>query len=212
MVTPVLGTVTSGDISACTSTNIALVTPDLGVPTAIDISAATGTVTSLTLVTPALGVVASGDVSACTSTSQTFVTPILGTPTSGVLTNCTGNPILGQPAAEAITATVGGGTTGLITATTKFAAVTSDDATKQISLPAAIGGKELRIFVAATGCELISAVVGDKVNNVVVGATNEAALVAGTIYTCVYDGVDNWVMTGLTNLGVVETPVVPDGL
>ena len=186
-VAPALGTVASGDISACTSTNLALVTPDLGVPTAIDITAATGTVTSLTLVTPALGVVASGDISACT-----------------------GNPILGQPAAEAITATADGTGTGLITATTQFAAITTDDINKQVSLPAAVGGKELRLFVAATGCELISAVAGDKVNNVVVGATNEAALVAGTLYTCVYDGVDNWRMTGVDALGAVEAPVVPN--
>ena len=67
LVTPVLGTPSAGDISACTSTNMVLTTPDLGVPTAIDITAATGTVTSLTLVTPALGTPASGDVSACSS-------------------------------------------------------------------------------------------------------------------------------------------------
>jgi hypothetical protein len=76
-----------------------------------------------------------------------------------------------------------------------------------------VDGKELRLHCAATGCELISAVAGDKVNNVVVGATNEAALVAGTVYTLRYvASTTNWVMTGLTALGAVETPVIPDAL
>ena len=113
----------------------------------------------------------------------------------------------------AVTATVDGLTTGLIPATASVVEVTSDTATKQISLPAAVDGKKLRIHVAATGCELISAVAADKVNNVVVGATNEAALVAGTTYELRYVlSAQNWVMTGLTALGAVETPVIPDAL
>jgi len=114
---------------------------------------------------------------------------------------------------DAVTATADGLTTGLIPATAQNVEITSDDATKQVSLPAAVDGKELRLRVIATGCELISAVATDKVNNVVVGATNEAALVAGTLYTLRYvAATDNWVMTGLTALGAVETPVVPDAL
>ena len=113
-------------------------------------------------------------------------------------------------ATEAVTATVDGLTTGLITATSEYVTVTSDTATKQVSLPAAVAGKKMKIVVPTTGCELISAVAGDKVNNVIVGATNEAALVAGTVYTLEYDGTDNWVMTGLTALGAVETPVISD--
>ena len=90
LVTPNIGVVSAGDVSACTSTSQTLVTPALGTPSALVLTNATGTVTSLTLVTPALGVVASGDVSACTSTSQTLVTPDLGTPSALVLTNATG--------------------------------------------------------------------------------------------------------------------------
>jgi hypothetical protein len=114
--------------------------------------------------------------------------------------------------ADAVVATVGGATTGLIPATAHFAEVTSSVNTKQVSLPAALAGKQIYIFCGTNGCELISAVAADKVNNVVVGATNEAALVAATLYSVVYDGVDNWVMTGLTNQGAVETPVVPNSL
>jgi hypothetical protein len=115
-------------------------------------------------------------------------------------------------APEAIVATTGGATTGLISADTTFANVTTDSINKQVSLPAAVAGKKLKILVAATGCELISVVAADKVNSVVVGATNEAALVAGTTYSLEYDGTDNWVMSGLTALGAVETAVVPDTL
>jgi len=111
-----------------------------------------------------------------------------------------------------VVATADGLTTGLIPATAEFVTVTCDTITKQISLPAAVAGKILRIFVPAVGCELISAVAADKVNNVVVGATNEAALVAGTHYTLRYDGVDNWVMDGLTATAGVEVPVIPDVL
>jgi hypothetical protein len=113
---------------------------------------------------------------------------------------------------ETVVAIAGGGTTGLITATSEYVTVTSDGATKAVSLPAAVAGKRMKIVVPSTGCELISVVAGDKVNNVVVGATNEAALVAGTVYSLEYDGTDNWVMTGLTALGAVESPVVPDAL
>ncbi|CAB4188478.1 hypothetical protein UFOVP1176_23 [uncultured Caudovirales phage] len=61
MVTPVLGTVTSGNISACTSTNMVLTTP--------------------TMTGPILGTVTSGNISACTSTSMVMVTPVLGAAT-----------------------------------------------------------------------------------------------------------------------------------
>jgi hypothetical protein len=116
------------------------------------------------------------------------------------------------PTQEDVVATTGGATTGLISAASTLVNATTDSINKQISLPAAIAGKKMQIVVAATGCELISVVTGDKVNGVVVGATNEAALVALTVYSLEYDGTDNWVMTGLTALGAVETAVVPDTL
>ena len=113
----------------------------------------------------------------------------------------------------AVTSTADGLTTGLIPATASVVEITSDTATKQVSLPAAVDGKELRLHCLATGCELISVVAGDKVNNVVVGATNEAALVAATVYTLRYVlSATSWVMTGLDALGAVEAPVVPNAL
>jgi len=112
---------------------------------------------------------------------------------------------------DAVIATTDGLTTGLILATTHYAQITSSVATKQVSLAAAIDGKHLYLMCFTNGCEVISSVAADKLNNVVIGATNEAALVAGTLYSLTYTADDgNWVMTGLTNTGAVEAPVVPD--
>jgi hypothetical protein len=112
----------------------------------------------------------------------------------------------------AVTATTGGGTTGLIPAGAALVVVTSDDADKQISLPAATVGDRIRILVGATGCELISAVATHKVNDVTVGATNEAALTAENLYDCQYVATDTWVVIGYTKLGAVQAALVPDAL
>jgi len=110
--------------------------------------------------------------------------------------------------ARTLTATVAGAS---ILADTTFVTVTSSVATKIVNLPAAVTGKQIQVFCGANGCELRSDVAADKVNNVVVGATNEAALIAGTLYSLRYNS-GNWVMTGLTALGAVEAPVVPNAV
>jgi hypothetical protein len=69
LVTPLLGTPTSGVLTNCT-----------GLPVA---GGGTGVTTS------------TGSGAVVLNTSPTLVTPLLGTPTSGVLTNCTGLPIAG---------------------------------------------------------------------------------------------------------------------
>ena len=113
----------------------------------------------------------------------------------------------------AVTATTGGGTTGLITAGYNFVTVTSDSANKTISLPAAeTVGQEIRILIGTTGCELISAVATDKVNEVVVGATNELALTAEALYTCTCTKPGFWIVTGETKLGARIAALVPDAL
>jgi len=129
---------------------------------------------------------------------------------SGVLI-ATAGPIQDR-SSEAITSTTGGGTTGLITAGTKYAVVTSDSANKQISLPASVVGDEIEILVGTNGCEMISAVAGHKVNEVTVGATNELALVADSLYRCKYTKTNYWIVTGITKLGAVEAALVPDAL
>lgn len=112
----------------------------------------------------------------------------------------------------AVTATTGGGTTGLIPAGASFVTVTSDSADKQISLPAGTVGDVIRILVGGTACELISAVTADKVNEVVVGETNELALTAEALYTCTYTKSGYWIVTGETKLGARIAALVPDSL
>jgi hypothetical protein len=114
------------------------------------------------------------------------------------------------PKQSAVTATSDGLTTGLIPAGTSFATVTSTDANHQVSLPAGFIGQILRILVGTTACELVSAVAADKVNEVTVGATNELALTAEALYTCVYTKSGFWIVTGLTKLGAAQAALVPD--
>lgn len=114
---------------------------------------------------------------------------------------------------EPRTATVGGGTTGLITQGTKFVTITAGgDANSQISLPAATIGDIITLITPSVGCELISAVAAHKVNNVVVGATNELALVANSSFRCEFVAANTWVVRGFTNLGADIGALVPNGL
>lgn len=112
----------------------------------------------------------------------------------------------------AVVATVGGGTTGLIPATANFFTATSDNADKQISLPAAVVGKKMRGLIVGAACELISVVAAHTVNDVVVGATNEAALVQDALYEFEYVATNKWIVTGKTKLGAVIAAIVPDAL
>jgi hypothetical protein len=114
------------------------------------------------------------------------------------------------PSIQAVTATSDGLTTGLITAGKNFVTVTSANAGHQITLPASSVGTVIKILVGATGCELICATAADKINDVVCGATNEAALTATNLYTCQYVATNLWVVTGLTKLGAAQSALVPD--
>src|SRR3972149_9691128 len=80
---------------------------------------------------------------------------------------------LQKRASSVVTATTGGGTTGLIPAGVSFVSVTSDSADKQISLPAGTVGDRILVLVGATGCELIAAKAGAKVNEETVGGPNQ---------------------------------------
>jgi len=113
---------------------------------------------------------------------------------------------------SAVTATADGLTTALIPASATFVTVTSANANHQISLPAGYVGKVLRILVGTTACEMISSVAADKVNEVTVGATNELALTAEALYTCVYTKAGFWIVNGQTKLGAAQAALVPDAL
>ena len=112
--------------------------------------------------------------------------------------------------AEARTVTTNGDGTGLITQSTKFVAVTSDLNTKRLSLPAAEVGDIIIIRTPAVGCELVSAVAGHKINDVVVGATNELALAADSTFRCEYVKLNTWIVRGFTKLGADLAALVPD--
>ena len=128
-VTPALGTVASGVISACTSTGQVLATP---------------TLTSPTMTAPVLGTVTSGNISACTSTSMVMVTPVLGTPTSGNLSNCTSTSM-------ALTTPVIGAATGTSLSTTGNIVVSS---TGKVGYATGSGGTVTQATSKATGVTL----------------------------------------------------------
>ena len=107
-VTPALGVVASGNISACTST-------------------------SMVLVSPVLGTVTSGNISACLSTSMVMVTPVLGAAT-GTSLSTTGNQVISGTGKQGY-ATGAGGT--VTQNTSKATAVTLSKSTGQITLNAA---------------------------------------------------------------------------
>jgi hypothetical protein len=110
LVTPILGAVTSGNISACTSTSMVMVSPILGTPTSGTLSNCTGLPVgtgisglgagmATFLATPSSANLAAvltdetGTGANVFANTPTLVTPILGTPTSGNLTSCTGLPL-----------------------------------------------------------------------------------------------------------------------
>ena len=106
-VTPALGTVASGNISACTSTSMVMVSPVLGTPT-------------------------SGNISNCTG-SPTLTAPVIGAAT-GTSLSTTGNQVITGTGKQGY-ATGSGGT--VTQATSKATGVTLSKPTGQITLDAA---------------------------------------------------------------------------
>lgn len=117
-----------------------------------------------------------------------------------------------QSKATSVTATTGGATTGLIPSNASHITVVSDNADKQITLPAAIVGMKITIVTPATGCELICLTAGNKINDVICGGTNEAALVADSHYEVTCISSTEWILVGYDKLGAHVAPIVPDAL
>lgn len=113
--------------------------------------------------------------------------------------------------AESVTATTDGLTTGLISVTARHVTVTSDDANKIVTLPAAVVGKEITMYVGATGCEVRTPASSNvKINDVDSDGTNEAAIPATTLcrFTCTSS--TTWLLEAIDELGAVITAIVPD--
>lgn len=87
LVTPLLGTPTSGTLTNCTGLPISTGVSGLGA----NVATALATPSSANIATAVTDETGSGLL--VFGTSPTLTTPLLGTPTSGTLTNCTGLPV-----------------------------------------------------------------------------------------------------------------------
>jgi len=128
LVTPVLGTPSSGTLTNCTSLPISGLTASTSTALGVG-SVELGHATDTTISRVSAGVVAIEGVNVVTTsstdtltnktlTSPTLTTPVLGTPSSGTLTNCTSLPISGLTASTSTALGVGSVELGHATDTT----------------------------------------------------------------------------------------------
>ena len=163
LVTPALGTVASGDISACTSTSMVMVTPVLGTPTSGTLTNCTGLplttgvtgtlpvanggtgITSLGAgVATFLGTPSSANLAAAVTdetgsgalvfaNTPTLVTPVIGAAT-GTSLSTTGNQVISGTGKQGYATGAGG---GVLQATSKATGVTLNKSCGQITMNAA---------------------------------------------------------------------------
>lgn len=158
LITAVTNETGSGSLVFATSPT--LITPALGTPSSGDISSCTGgpTLTNATLITPALGTPSSGVITSCTG-SPTLTAPVLGTAT-GTSVTVTGNLVTSAGFLQGSTATTltaaGTTRTDALALTKQFNNVTTAASGTGVILPASatvgVGG---RVVVYNNGANLI---------------------------------------------------------
>lgn len=115
-----------------------------------------------------------------------------------------------QNAAVALTASAGGAG---ITPGTSHVTITSGNAIHIIVLPTNIIGNRITLVTPATGCELRTAVSGQKINTADCGAaSNELELAADSHFDCVCISATEWTVSGFDNVGADIGALTPHGV
>ena len=164
LVTPALGTPSSGVITSCTGSPTLVITNCTGSPT---------------LTAPLLGTPASGVITNCTG-SPTLTAPLLGTPASGDISNCTGSPSLTTVTATGNIRITGAGSLGYSTGsggavtqlTNKTTGVTLNksngkitmEATTAIGIGASVVFTLTNSFIAVTDAVIANIATGGTAN------------------------------------------------
>lgn len=209
LITPALGTPTAlvgtnitGTASGLTAGNVTTNANLTGMVTSVGNAASLGSFTSAQLATALTDETGSG--ANVFATSPTLVTPLLGTPTSGVLTNCTGLPVVGGGTGVATTTAYGvlaGGTT----ATGAFQNIGTGTAAQVLT---SNGAGALPTFQAASGG--VTTFNGSTTGLTPATATSGAITLGGTLAVANGGtGVTTSTGTGATVRGTSPTLTTP---
>lgn len=118
---------------------------------------------------------------------------------------------------EAVTATVDGLTTGIISATARHVTITSSVSTKIVTLPASVVGKTITGYESTNGFQLQTTASSNiKINNVDCDGTNSFNVPGNTFFKATCVGASDWVVELFTIAGnrgaVASCTATADGL